>query len=83
MSPEKKLTTGPNSERAECITAEELAFFSSLLEDLEAEWYRFTGTNQDANDDAVDCLAYAAKILISGHSATDRNAVPMVLGGNR
>ena len=51
------------------------------LEDLEAEWYRFTGTNQDANDDAVDMLSYAASVLIGGPTAASRNAVPMILGG--
>lgn len=53
------------------------------LEDIEAEWYRFTGDEkQDAHDDAVDCLSYAAKILISGPSAADRGAVPMIIGGH-
>ena len=52
------------------------------LEDLEAEWYRFTGTKDDANDDAVDMLSYGARVLTSGPTAVGRNAVPMILGGN-
>ena len=51
------------------------------LEDLEAEWYRFTGSNEDANDDGVDMLSYAARVLVSGPSTAARNAVPMVMGG--
>lgn len=55
---------------------------SCPLEDLEAEWYRFTGDEkQDANDDAVDMLSYAAKVLISGPSAQASRAVPMIIGG--
>lgn len=53
------------------------------LEDIEAEWYRFTGNDkEDAHDDAVDCLSYAARILISGPGAEHRNVVPMIMGGN-
>lgn len=53
------------------------------LEDIEAEWYRFTGDDKkDAHDDSVDCLSYAANILISGPSAAARGAVPIIMGGN-
>lgn len=53
------------------------------LEDIESEWYLFTGNDKaDAHDDSVDCLSYAANILISGPNAAARSAVPIILGGN-
>lgn len=53
------------------------------LDEIEAEWYRFTGDEKrDANDDAVDCLSYAARVLGENPVAPgSREAVPRVLGG--
>jgi hypothetical protein len=54
------------------------------LEDVESEWYRFTGSDKlDANDDAVDMLSYAVAVSMTQPQSGDpRDAIPMVLGGN-
>lgn len=54
------------------------------LDDIEGEWYRFTGDDsKDDHDDSVDMLSYAAKILTDGPTADGAKAVPMVMGGGR
>lgn len=49
------------------------------LEDVEAELYLFTGGSQDAHDDSVDSLAYAASALEEFGDPSD-DGLPMVLG---
>jgi hypothetical protein len=53
------------------------------LDDIESEWYRFTGNeNLDANDDAVDMLTYGVSVAMAQPaSANTRDGVPMVIGG--
>jgi hypothetical protein len=54
------------------------------LSDVETELIRFTGDEkQDANDDIVDNLSYAVDCITGMPSASERNAKPGVLGGNR
>lgn len=55
------------------------------LDDIEAEWYRFTGNDkQDSHDDAVDALSYGARVLgESPVSPNSREAMPSVLGTGR
>lgn len=53
------------------------------LDEIESEWYRFTGDEKkDANDDAVDMLSYAVRIVMANSIApSPAEAVPMVMGG--
>lgn len=53
------------------------------LDELEAEWYRFTGNaRRDAHDDAVDMLSYAARVLGENPVAPgSRETAPHYLGG--
>ena len=55
------------------------------LDDIESELYRFTGVEgQDAHDDCVDMVSYAARVLSGDPAdATGADAVPRVLGGER
>lgn len=51
------------------------------LADIEGEWYRFTGDdNQDGNDDAVDCLSYCVWWLQHGNAGAGSMA-PHIIGG--
>jgi len=52
------------------------------LDDIESEWYRFTGNEKvDANDDAVDMLSYAAIVALDYPSQQQRQTAPRVIGG--
>jgi hypothetical protein len=55
------------------------------LDDIESEWYRFTGDQKrDANDDAVEMLSYAVKAsMTQQQGVASCDGVPMVLGGWR
>lgn len=51
------------------------------LEDIEGEWYRFTGDDrQDAHDDAVDCLSYAVWWVQKNNAGV--KTAPHIMGGN-
>jgi hypothetical protein len=52
------------------------------LDDIESEWYRFTGNEKvDANDDAVDMLSYAAIVVLDYPAQHEKRTAPRVIGG--